>query len=126
MYSIVGWISVGLLAILAMPFILIRANKYLLKTRDKKFFQAVKFLRVLHKPLGILFLITALYHGYLVLGRIKLHTGTVLYASILCTAIAGGIFYKTKNTKALKLHRAAAGISAILLLIHYFKPYAFS
>ena len=36
-------------------------------------------------------------HGYMALGGFKLHTGTLLYLSIIATAGLGGSFYKTKK-----------------------------
>lgn len=126
MYSFFGWLSAGILLVLILPFILIRVNKYTFKTRDAKFFNLIKVLRSLHKPLGILFLATAFYHGYLVLGRITMHTGTVLFVSILLSAVMGGTYFRTKNNSALKAHRFLALASVLLFLIHFFYPYAFS
>ena len=126
MYSFFGWLSAGILLVLILPFLLIRINKYTIKTRDKNFFNLVKILRSLHKPLGVLFLATAFYHGYLVLGRITLHTGTVLFLSILLAAVLGGTYFRTKNKTVLIAHRFFALASVVLFMIHFFYPYAFS
>lgn len=126
MYSIFGWISAGFLGILILPFILLRLNKYIFKTKSKVFFDSIKVLRKIHKPLGVLFLAAALYHGYLILGRITLHTGTVLYAIIILTVVFGGGYYRTKNSNFLKLHRLFAATVLVMFLVHFFYPYAFS
>lgn len=126
MYSVFGWISAGILGILLLPFILLRLNKYVFKTKSKGFFNTIVVLRRLHKPLGVLFLASALYHGYLILGRIALHTGTVLYAVIILTAVFGGSYYRTKKSNLLKLHRLFAGAAVVMFLVHFFYPYAFS
>ncbi|WP_425538691.1 hypothetical protein [Microaceticoccus formicicus] len=126
MYSIFGWISAGILGILLLPFILLRLNKYIFKTKSKAFFNSIIVLRRLHKPLGVLFLAAALYHGYLILGRITLHTGTVLYSILILTAVFGGGYYRTKNSNFLKLHRLFAASALVMFLVHFFYPYAFS
>lgn len=125
-YSLLGWTSVIILGILILPFVLTRLNKMTLKTNNKGFFDGIKFLRKLHKPLGILLVAISFYHGYLVLGAIRFHTGTVLFTAILATVVLGGYFYKMKKRDALKFHRVLSSIVIVLLFIHIFYPYAFS
>lgn len=63
-------------------------------------------------------------HGYMALGAIRLHTGSVAYLSFAVTACLGLTFYFIKKRPVLKLHRAFALISVLLVLLHLFFPSA--
>lgn len=125
-YAFVGWTSVVLLGLLVLPFLLSRINQYVFKPQSKGLRSFIKFLRKLHKPLGILFVIIAFVHGWLALGAFRLHTGWALYISLLLTVIFGGSFYRLKKKKLFVLHKVFAGVTVLLFLLHFFKPYAFS
>ncbi len=125
-YAFFGWVNVIILGVLVLPFVLTRFNKVFLKTKNKSFFDFIKFLRTLHKPLGIILVALSFYHGYLALGSIRFHTGTVLFVGILLTVVLGGYFYRMKKAKVLKVHRALSLIVLALLFIHIYFPYAFS
>lgn len=125
-YAILGWVSLGLLALLVLPFILIRINKHTVKTKHKAFQKVIRFLRSLHKPAGIALLLTAVWHGWLALGTIRVHTGTVLFLTVLVTATLGGAFYRLKKKRLFSLHKIAAAITVLMFLLHFFLPRAFS
>jgi hypothetical protein len=76
----------------------------------------------LHKPLGLALAVAAPVHGYLALGSFRLHTGSLLYISLLLTAGAGGTYYKTKSKNIFKLHKMLALITVLLLLLHLLAP----
>ena len=124
MYSILGCLSVAILGVLVSPFVLNYINKNILNSKSKSIKKVVKFLRKLHKPLGITLAVVAIVHGYLALGSIRLHTGTILYTSILITAALGGSFYRLKKKNLFKWHKRFAMISFILFLVHFFYPSA--
>ncbi|MDO5689102.1 MAG: hypothetical protein Q4G61_02495 [Tissierellia bacterium] len=125
-YSTFGWLSAGLLALLVLPFVFLRLNKLLFQSKDKRFFSLVKALRSIHKPAGILLIASAFYHGYLAMGTIRLHTGTVLYVTAALTVLLGAIFYNSKNRRALSLHKFFAAIAILMLAVHLFAPSLFT
>lgn len=123
-YSAAGWLIVIMLVIIISPYILNLLNRKVLKTKDKNFFKVVKFLRSLHKPLGLAVMILGIVHGYMALGGLRLHTGTLLYISILITGILGGAFYRLKKRPLFIWHKRMAALSVVLFLLHYFFPSA--
>ncbi|MHC1786553.1 MAG: hypothetical protein AB9880_05810 [Christensenellales bacterium] len=124
MYKILGIINVVLVVIITAPYWLRTLNKWTLKTKDKRFLDAIKFLRKLHKPLGITLALMIAWHGYLALGAIRLHTGLLAYIGFLLTVTVGGIYYRKKGKQLFKLHKALALSSVILVLIHLLWPNA--
>ncbi|MDW7669602.1 MAG: hypothetical protein SCJ93_12320 [Bacillota bacterium] len=124
MYSLLGWLNVVILGILITPYVLKYLNKKILKSRNSGIKKAIKFLRILHKPLGLTLAVVALIHGYLALGSLRLHTGSILYVSIIITAVLGGSFYKLKKKILFTWHKIFALISLIIFMIHLFYPNA--
>ena len=124
-YSILGWVSLGLAVAASSPYWLRMLNNWTFKTKDKRFFSLLKFLRKLHKVLGLLLAAIAIAHGYLALsGQIRLHTGLLVYAGFIVTVILGIWHYRTKNKKVFKAHKAMVLVSFLLLLLHLIKPWA--
>jgi len=124
MYSILGWLNVIILGVLVSPYVLNFLNKHIIKTKSSNFRKFVKFLRTLHKPFGVIMAVLALVHGYMALGSLRLHTGSLLYLSIFITAALGGSFYKLKKRPLFQWHKRMAFISFLLLLLHLFYPNA--
>ncbi len=124
MVSFLGWLNVTLLGLIVLPYILNVLNRKFLKTKNSDFKTLIKFLKKLHKPLGIGLAVVALIHGYLALGAIRLHTGTLLYIFMFLTVILGGAFYKLKKKKLFVSHKRLALITVLLLLLHIFYPNA--
>jgi cytochrome b561 len=124
MFSFLGWLNVALLAIIVMPYVLNLINKHFLKTKKKEFREFVKVLRSFHKPLGVMLLIIAPIHGLLALGRISLHTGTLLYVVILFAALLGASFYKLKKRTLFLWHKRMGFLILIFLFLHLLYPNA--
>lgn len=121
-YSVTGWLSVLILLIILGPYILNTLNKKYLKTKNKTFFKVVKFLRRIHKPLGIILIISGIAHGYMALGGFRLHTGTLFYVSILITGFLGGAFFRLKKRNLFLWHKRMAAITVLLFLLHFLFP----
>lgn len=123
-YKFFAWVSVGLFVLILSPFIANFINRHFIKSKSESFRNGMKVLRKVHKPAGLLFAISAIVHGYMVMGGrlFVLHSGTLLYASLLLTVILGGIFYKKKKPQLFKAHKIMAGITALLFLLHFFVP----
>lgn len=124
MVSFLGWLNVVLLVLILLPFVLNLLNRKIIKTKNENFKKALKFLRKLHKPMGIILAIIALVHGYLGLRAIRLHTGTLLYVCMFSTAVLGGAFFKFKKKQLFVWHKRFALLTVLLLLLHIFYPNA--
>lgn len=123
-YKFFAWLNVVLLAIQLIPYLMVLLNKHILKTKSESYRNVIKGFRKYHKQTGIALLATGLIHGYLALGAFRLHTGTILYLAILLSAILGGAFYRKKEKRFLKVHRAMALIITALFLLHRLAPNA--
>jgi len=124
-YSILGWTSLGLAVVASSPYWLRMLNNWTFKTKDKRFLNLLKFLRKLHKPLGLILAVIAIIHGFLALNnRIRLHTGLLVYLGFLVSAILGGAHYRLKKKGLFKAHKISVLVSFLLLLLHLLKPWA--
>jgi|LFRM01.2.fsa_nt_gb cytochrome c biogenesis protein CcdA len=124
-YSNLGWLSVIIIGILVASYVLKFLNKKVFKSKSATYRKILMFFRKIHKPLGIALLIVPLIHGYMALGTLfRLHTGTLLYLSLLLTATMGGSFYKLKKKEFFVWHKRMALLTVILFLIHFFFPSA--
>ncbi len=122
LYQILGWLSVAILVIVTAPYWLRTLNNWTIKTKDKRFLNFLKFLRKLHKPLGVVLAGIALWHAYLALGSLRLHTGLLVYLGILLTAVLGYLHHRKKDKRIFKGHKTMALISALLLVLHLLWP----
>ena len=124
MYKVLGITLLVLAALVTSPWWLRTLNKLTVKTKDKRFLPLGKFMRSLHKPLGILLAIVAVWHGWLAWGSLRPHTGMLAFLSFLVTAMLGGVFYKTKDKKVFRVHKIMALVSVALVLLHILWPSA--
>lgn len=124
-FKLLGWVSVALAVVASSPYWLRTLNNWTFKTRDKRFFALLKFLRKLHKVLGLLLAAVALYHGFMALGgRIRLHTGLLAYAAFLLTALLGIWHHFRKNKTVFKVHKATALAGFLFFALHLLEPWA--
>jgi len=124
MYHILGIVSVVLFITVTSPYWLRRLNQWFFHQKGGALMKWIKGLRVIHKPLGILLALMALFHGYLALGSLRLHTGSITWIMLLITVILGGWFYRKKKAAIFAWHKRAALTAAILMLIHLLIPNA--
>ncbi len=123
-YSFLGWFFVVILALMVLPYLLKLLMKHSEKARKNKTLKMIlKSTRKMHRYIILIVLLLAPVHAYLALGgNLQLHTGSLLYLSILLTAVGGFVFYKTKNKKVIKFHKLGAVLVLILLFIHLVYP----
>ncbi|MFZ2257320.1 MAG: hypothetical protein WAV55_04185 [Clostridiaceae bacterium] len=122
-YKVFGWLNVFLLGIQLLPYLLVLLNKHVFHTKNETYRTIIKGLRKYHKHTAVLFVISSLIHGYMALfGVIRLHTGTILFASIVLTVIVGYGFYKRKKKELLNVHKVMALVVVALFLVHFFVP----
>ena len=123
MYKILGIISLVLVILITAPYWLRKLNGWTFKTKDKRFLALLKFLRKLHKPMGLALVAIAMWHGYEIL-RLRPHTGLLAFIGFVVTACLGGAYFKTKNKKFFKAHKIMALVSVLLMAVHLLWPNA--
>ena len=121
-YRLLGWVAAILVVIITAPYWLRKLNGWTVKTRDKRFLTLLKYLRIIHKPLSIVLLLVAGIHGYMMLGRIRMHTGLLALIGFTLTTLMGLAYWKSRDRRALHGHRVLVVASIILVVIHYFWP----
>lgn len=121
-YRLLGYISLFLLATVTAPWWLRKLNALTVKTKDKRFMAVVKFLRKIHKPVGIALVAIALWHGFSALGTLRLHTGLLAYLALVLTVVLGIIHWRKKDKRVFKGHKVMVVVSAALLALHLLWP----
>ena len=122
MYAILGWINVGIVAVMLLPFALrVLSGK---GKKSKAYIKTVRFLRTLHKPLGVALLLSAVVHGYLALGVLRLHTGTIAGALLILAVALGAVFFLSRNKDVFAWHKAVVMAFVIMLIVHLAAPSA--
>ena len=122
MYKILGWINAILLVLILVQFFLNYTNRKFIKTDNKTFKKIQKLFKVIHKPLGGVLAVLGPIHGYMALGGFRLHTGSLLYLSLVITAILGGSFYRLRKKAFFLWHKRIAALTVVLLMVHIFFP----
>ena len=122
MYAVLGWVNVALLALMTAPYWLRFLNKHVFHTQGGIYAKLIKGLRKVHKPLGLAVILIAAIHGYLALGALRLHTGTLLGTGIVLTAALGISFYRMRKKPLFAWHKRLALLVILLLLLHLLFP----
>ncbi|MDO5062298.1 MAG: hypothetical protein Q4D77_03920 [Peptostreptococcaceae bacterium] len=123
MYSALGYLSSALLGLLILPAVLRIANKKLLKN-DPNVKSVVRSLKKVHPLLGGLLAVIAIVHGYLALGGLRLHTGSLVYGAILIAICFGGAFSAKKKKVFLTLHKSFVLLALVMWSVHILFPSA--
>ncbi len=124
LYEFIGFINVALIVALTSPYWLRLINKVLFKNKNKDIVKLIKPLRKLHKPMGLAILVLAPFHGYLALGGLRPHTGSLVGLMATITILLGGTYFFTKKKAIFKWHKVAALLTVILLAVHLLFPSA--
>jgi hypothetical protein len=99
MYAVLGWVNVAALVVMTAPYWLRLLNRYAFKSRNAALARVAKALRAAHKPLGLFLVAAVAVHGFLALGALRLHTGTLAGILLIVTAALGGTFYFRKRSR---------------------------
>ena len=126
MYKVLGFINIGLLVIVLCPFIFRKMKQWFIHSKSPKYAKFMKALRLIHKPAALLLLASIFVHGWLALGALSLHTGTVAAASFVVTALFGLLFYLLHKKRLLQFHRLLALLSVLLVAVHLLFPWLLS
>jgi hypothetical protein len=116
--STLGYLNLALMICLLLPFLLRRINRHAFNSKNQLLGKTASGFAKVHPYLGPLLLLLALVHGYLALGIIMMHTGTVLGAAILLQNILGLSFKLFGKPFLLKLHRPLGLLAVLFLLAH--------
>lgn len=96
MYGTLGWINVALIAGMGLIYPL---RAYYLKSKDKRLLAIYQRMRVIHPLMGGLIIALGLLHGYMSLGVIRLHTGTLI---VIVVSLMAAIALVGPRTKLLR------------------------
>jgi hypothetical protein len=116
--STLGYLNLALMVCLLSPFLLRRLNRHVFHSKNQLLGKAASSFAKAHPYLGPILLLSAMFHGYLALGVIMLHTGTVLGSAIILQNILGLSFKLFGKPVLLKVHRPLGLLSVIFLLAH--------
>lgn len=124
MYAILGWINVGLVGLMLLPYLMRKLNEFFFKRKQGAYIKIMRALRKAHRYIGIALVASVLAHGWLALGALRLHTGTLAGAMVIIMAAFGLIFITAKKKWAFKTHKALAIAFLALILLHLIVPSA--
>ena len=126
LYEFLGFVNLILLGILVTPYVLRKLNGWFFHTKSPAYFKVLKAFKAIHRPLALALLVVVVIHGWLALGSLTLHTGTVAAAVFILTAVLGLSFYLLKKPNLLKTHRVFALLAVLLVAFHLLFPWALS
>jgi hypothetical protein len=126
-----GWTTLVLVSLAALSFFLLQTNKYLIKKNNsdpvslfmrKKLKRIIPFIHHFHYSFGLMAIMTGIIHGYTLLGRIRLHSGYLLWSLILTQGILGATMKYSRNSQVkmkIKLvHRYTMFITLLAMITH--------
>jgi len=122
MYGILGILSVYLFIIVMLPYLLRQINRLFFQGKNRVITKWRMRIRKLHKPAGFGLAALSLIHGYLALGTIRLHTGTLAWATSIAAVILGVLFSVKKKAVYLVWHRRAALLAILFVALHLLLP----
>lgn len=118
MVRFLGWFNFTLIIFNFSLFFARRFNKHLLTNRSFFMRDVSRFLSSLHPITGIVVVITGIIHGYLALGSIRLHSGLILWLTIVITGILAGWGKKLRIRYWVARHRLASLLIIVSLILH--------
>ncbi len=107
-----------------LPYVMRKLNERFFKIKHGAYISLNKLLRKAHRYLGVVLIASAATHGILALGSLRIHTGTVLGAFAVITALFGFAFIFIKKKWIFKTHKTLAFLLVALLLVHLIVPSA--
>ena len=119
-WQYLGWLNVVLVILMGA----IYPVKEMMKT-NKKLIPVYRKMRVIHPVVGVLMIVVGLIHGYMALGRITLHSGSLILVALIAMALVALAGQKIKAFRKdwRKVHRALGVLVFILVLAHLISPW---
>ena len=122
MCEILGITSVILFIAALLPFLLRHINKSFFNGKNHTITKWRMKIRKIHKPAGYGLVAISLVHGYLALGTLRLHTGTLAWSITMIAAFLGLFFSIKKKPVYLVWHRRAALLAVLFVALHLLMP----
>lgn len=123
MYKILGVANIVLIVAVTSQYWTRKLNQCFFHRKSAGAAKLRKVLHTCHKPTAVLLLISIFVHGWLAMGALTLHTGTVAAVSFLLTALLGLLFWRLHKKEMLQWHRALALVSILLVVVHLLFPW---
>lgn len=125
-YKVLGFLNIALLVVVTSQYWVRKLNQWFFHSKAPAYLKLMKVLRACHKPAAVALLASVVVHGWLAMGALTLHTGTVAAAFFFLTALFGLLFYLLHKKGLLQWHRALALISVLLVAVHLLFPWLLS
>jgi len=119
MVEVLGWLNIGLIILMGTIYPI---KKIYLKNKSHGVFSIYRKTRLLHPILGLIIVVIGLTHGYLALGTLRLHTGSLLVTTIIVMGCVTSLGRKQLLFKKswIKIHRSLVPILFIFIILHIF------
>ena len=124
LYAVLGWINIALVSLMLLPYFMRLLNQHVLKKKGGAYVKLNKLLRKAHRYIGGALILSILFHGWMALGALRLHTGTLAGSLALAAAAFGSIFALAKKKWAFKTHKALAFAFTAFVIVHLVAPSA--
>ena len=118
MFRVLGWINIGVLSVIILLYVLRRINKYVFNNKNKQLIMITKKMSQLHPFLGVYLVFSAFLHGYMIVGRLKIHSGYIAWVLLLVQGILGILVKKIKKKSIITIHRLFGIVLIISVVIH--------
>lgn len=116
--KILGWVNISLLTLVISHFILRRINKAGFGNKNKTIRKISVFMSKIHPYIAGLLLISAFFHGFNLIGGIRLHSGFIAFFAILVQMTFGVLVKYTKKKPILIIHRFAGLLLVAAVITH--------
>ncbi|SMP40457.1 hypothetical protein [Anoxynatronum buryatiense] len=119
-WQMMGWVNVVLVVLMGAIYPLKQKMK-----SNKKLIPIYRVVRVAHPVVGVVMILIGLLHGAMVLGQLRLHSGSLVLMTLILmalVALAGNklaVFRKTWRP----IHRILGLLLVVLLLAHLLFPW---
>jgi Ni,Fe-hydrogenase I cytochrome b subunit len=120
MVGFLGWFNVVLAASALLLFFLRRINKYFYQYKHPGLRKTATIISKFHPYIGFTLLFTSLIHGYMALGTVRLHTGSIAWLLLFFLMLTATLGRKYKPKHWIKGHRILAGLFVLSILVHIF------
>ncbi len=120
LWQIMGWLNVILVVLMGA----IYPVKEKMRT-NKKLIPLYRKMRIIHPVVGVLMILVGSIHGYVALGEISLHSGSLILLALIAMALIALAGQKIKAFKKgwRKVHRTLGILVFLLVLAHLIFPW---
>lgn len=119
-WQIMGWVNVVLVVFMGAIYPL----KQKMKT-NKKLIPVYRVMRVVHPAVGAAMILIGLLHGSMVLGQLRLHSGSLVVLTLIVMALVAVAGNKLAAFRKIwrPIHRGLGMVLVVLLLAHLIFPW---